>query len=776
MKLHCIALCLPFLLLSGFADEVDSGPPFGPLPLIDEIDCAATSPQFIEAPTAASHIETLLGAPCRVLPPCGGSAAYMGWRIGKGKGLVAGKCYLLCVDYPEDEARSFHVANWGCETVKGVATGAAVGDVFFGRYVHSNPESIQYPLSGSYETWRQLFFLHDRTPGVERPRGAGPRPFTPNDGFLVILAQPEKTKAPQSAGAAVRRIRLFEVPNPARFNVALRLPPDDLPRRHLFWREEMADGVVAMGHRPEEKDPTLRGVENPLAWYEHKAKLARILGMNTYCKDLLEFGHNQGWDSRIEGRGGSDWYNQSSTPELWSNILTMLGDYDLDVLPYYEYAGGIGQSGDLALGSQRRCRTLAGGQDYTHISWCHKTNADLADPDFVVDAKRLLDHTIVRYKDKVNFLGAWFRPRPEANPISFSDTNLARFSKETQRSSPIERAALKSDRKLLDEYYAWWMDKRAEFLTALADHLRDHVDPDAFLLYTADAAEAGCGIPASLAGEGEKEPWRWKNIVVSDRSETWDAILKAPPFAGDQKFQFFRSLSLERVVQGNLYGRGLLLPRTTWGPWEWQHGCPWPDPANYSGSDKVMMSYTFNRLYTIAAPAGMEPFRTARGLAMIRHYNLNEDELEIDGKKPLGYFVSDVEQSGPFSMAAEAWAVAHGDPRYIGYLSGNSFNRGYPEHARAFNAAFLALPALPGKRLPGATSDPEVVVRAIPTPRHGTWLAVVNTGFSAKHAVQIRLPEAGRTTDAATGEPLEAKDGSLTLPLGPCQLRALHIE
>ena len=27
----------------------------------------------------------------------------------------------------------------------------------------------------------------------------------------------------------------------------------------------------------------------------------KFLGMNTYSKDLLEFGANQGWDSRLHG-------------------------------------------------------------------------------------------------------------------------------------------------------------------------------------------------------------------------------------------------------------------------------------------------------------------------------------------------------------------------------------------------------------------------------------------------------------------------------------------
>jgi hypothetical protein len=78
--------------------------------------------------------------------------------------------------------------------------------------------------------------------------------------------------------------------------------------------------------------------------------------------------------------------------------------------------------------------------------------------------------------------------------------------------------------------------------------------------------------------------------------------------------------------------------------------------------------------------------------------------------------------------------------------------------------------------MPGAASDPEVVVRAIPTDRHGTWLAVANTGLTPKPSVTVRLPKTGRLTDAATGELIAENAGQTTLSMYPCQLRALRVE
>ncbi len=744
---------------------------------IHTIDCVKTKP-LSEYPEGSSRIETILGKPCRVLPKVKDKPSYMVYRIGRGKNLKPGQTYVLVIEYPEDKPRSYHICNWGCETVRGFATGSAVGDILKGKYTNHNPESIQYPLAGEYRKWEQVFFLHDRFPEIKRPRGKGERPLTPGEGFNVIIAQPEAKNAPLSNGPAVRSVSLYPIRDISRLYPEINYPPEGLPRRHLFFREEMADGVINYGHSKADQDPKLRGVTDRTAWYEYKVKLSKFLGMNTFCKDLLEFGHNQGWDSKMPGKGGSDWYNQSSDPKLWQNILKMLGKYDMDVLPYYEYAGSIGQNRELALGSQRRCMTLQGGKDYTHITWVHKTNADLADPAFLEDAKRLLDYTIGRHKNKVNFLGAWFRPRPEANPISFNDTDLAIFAREENRGASVTRTQLQHNSDLLVKYYMWWFGKRKAFLEALSDHLRKSVSPDAFILYTTDSSEPGASLTSQLTGQGQKDSWKWKSVIVTDQPAVWEKILSSPEYTADKRYEFFRVIGLDRVLQNNMHGQRLLMPGGTWGKWEWHHACPQADPQNYQDSDKVLFSYTFNRLYTVSNEDAFNIFRNKRGLAIVRHYPLNENEMN-DGKNDiLGYFVSDVERAGPYCMAAEARAMAYGDPRYIGYLTGNSFSRGFPEYVRNFNRAFLALPALPSGMVEGASSDPEVIVRMIQTPKDGVYLAAVNTALTSKKSVRINLPGKGVVIDPVSGDLLNPliKFGRATLDFYPCQLRVIWIK
>ena len=743
VRLLTIACLLLLTIHAGAQDNlVDAGEPFGELALVDEVLCGdpGDAHEFAEGPEGVSVTETLLGTPCRVLPT-EGEAKYFAYRIGEGRDLAPGAAYVLSIEYPEDQPRSMFIGNRGCESILGFATGATVGDVLHGRYVDHNPESLQYPLSGELEQWKTLFYLHDRFPDINQPRGEGDRPMAPDQGFWVVVSQSKGSNHPMSAGAAVSRIRLFEVPEPERFDVQLNLPPDDLPRRHVFYREEMSDGVI------QSRDETKRGVTDDIRWFEYKLRQMRFWGFNTFCKDLLEFGHNQGWDSAKYG--GNNWVNQSKTPDRWAKTLELVGRYGFDVLPYYEYAGSVGAR---SIGTQRRCRPLGETNEYTHISWSEIAYADVTDPEQLEDLRRVLELTIVEHKDKANFIGAWLRTRPSHIPISFADAALFKFAVEANDKVVALREDLQNDPELLQKYYDWWFGKRREFLVAMRDYLRAEVNPDALVMFTAIASEPVPALPGKQ--------------LVTDDAAAWEAAL-----AEHEDHQGMTPRTLDDVVGSGDYLTAVLSPHPTWAEWEWQHSLPEPDPHRYTDTDGVLLTYPYSRAYTVGSPEAFEAFRGPSGLAIARHYPLNENEME----EKVGYFVADVERSGPYCMMAEARAVANGDPRYIGYLASNSLNRGFPEYVRRFCAAFLALPALPSEIVEGAASDDEVAIRAIPTEEHGTYYAVVNTGLSPKPEVTVTLPAQGEVTDAATGEKLEAPGGKLTLAMDACELRAVRV-
>ena len=747
---HRVAFCLTLLLLAAplasLAEVARPQLPFDPatLQLLDEVDLAAPEPghRFRVFPNAGVvEKKTLLGKSCLLLPDRPDAPdRYVAVRLGEGKGLKDGVPYVLQIEYPEDVARSMIVWNTGNETTRAFHTGNSVGDALKMPYVSGNPESLAYPLSGRWQNWTTVFELHQRYPELAR---IGDRPLTPADGFTVVLAHYRHANDPASQGLAAGHIRLYAAPDLKALTLTLKRPPAALPQRHLFWREEMSDGVIFDKKAPAFDPPRMAD------WYAAKMRLMKFLGMDTFSKDLLEFGHNQGWDS--SKYGSNDWVYQSSNPQLWSQVVTLAGSNQVNVLPLYEYCGSIG--GRLALGPQRRCKTLGqagkgpkGRDDYTHIHWSENANADVTDPDTVADFRKMLEITITDEKNKAHFLGAWLRPRNSGLPISFSDRCLKLFADQTQRPQAPTRAQLKSDKALYQDYLIWWHLKRHEFFVAIRDYLNQPsvLGTNAMLLFTGDPSEPG----KILEGGG----------IVTDNPN---------PFPGE------KTVLPDSVVSGHLGLAALTGEHDTWGGWEWQHSIPSLDPQNYTHTPGILLTMAFSRQYSVSDPKALQGFHTPSGLALIRHYPLNENCFGDSKDKPIGYFVADFEEAGPYCMLAEARALAAGDPNYIGYLTANSLQRGFPEYVRAFNQAFLALPALPGQTVTNAASDKKVVVRQISTPKEGTWYAVINTGMTDANDIQIAL-KPSNLTDYLTGKPVKLAGQTATVSLYPGQVLVWH--
>ena len=119
----------------------------------------------------------------------------------------------------------------------------------------------------------------------------------------------------------------------------LRLPPAPLPRRHIFWREEMADGVIESDKEPE------RGVKDRLDWYRYKANQMRFLGINTFTQGPAGVRRVPalGLDAATAATTGST--STSGRKDLWAQIVALMGQQGFGVLPYYEYAGSKGEQG-----------------------------------------------------------------------------------------------------------------------------------------------------------------------------------------------------------------------------------------------------------------------------------------------------------------------------------------------------------------------------------------------------------------------------------------------
>lgn len=824
------ALALSVLTLASpaLAQRVENaGAPFGMLPLIDEIDTGDTGDAhpMVQGPANASRVETVLGRSARVLAPAPDGARMVAYRIGAGRGLVAGRAYLLVVEYPDDVPRTITVVNRGADQQRTFATGAAIGD-YREQYTYPNPESLRYPHSAAWQQYRTLFYLHDRFQPLVAVRNESDtrRPDGPAQGFWVGIGQFSQRGNPRERGAAVGRIRLFEVPDPSRFDLAVNYPPDGLPRRHVFWREEMNDGpaLCLRGDSTAVSDPSdprfatacNPATATPVTWLEYKMRLARFLGINTFTKDLLEFGHNQGWDA--SSHGGPAWYAPSRVSSLWGDAVASAGRMGLEVLPYFEYAGGLGgatftttacpsenAAGDAVcaavsprhrcqrqysggtsalrcalptLGYQRRCHPLAERNEYTGFGWLEDKCVDVTDPETLTDARYLLDATVLRLRDRAPFVGAWFRSRYTQMPVSFSQETLERVAREANGGAAVTRAQLRATPALLDRYYAWWYRKRREFFAALRDYLRSNGVPDATVLFT--------------SFHDEPLPTRFDmDRVATDDTAGWATVNTGPA-----PWQFrYPPENWDTFVSSDRFGRSIteltgaqgIASTTTSYAGEVLHSAPPADPDGWRDAEGLVLTMPFGRLFSVARPELFERFRSRAGLALVRHFPLNEDDghgneaadrangsfnnWPMSGR--FGYFVSDVDRAGPHAMLAEARSVANGDPTYLGYLASSSFSRGEPEYVRAFHAAYLALPALASAVVAGASSDPAVVVRELRTPRSGTYYAVVNTAMETKRAVRVTLPARGLVRNAATNESLTGT----TFDLYSGQLLALRV-
>ena len=743
-------------------------PVYGECEIVDTVDCTQTDHRFADFPAGASRVETVLGKPCRVLDVQPETASWVDWRLGEGKDLRPNGAYVVVIEYPDDQPRAFHVRNYGNNSRRSFYTGKSNGDAFEGPIVHHKPESLSIPQSGKMQCWSSLTFLGQRA-ATRNDKG---KMDIATEGFEIAISQYQKKWHPLSAGIAVSRILLCRIVDEKAAWAKIPYPPKGLPRRHIFWREEMADGVTDDGGLCDSNDG--------LDWIEQKFRAMKIFAQNTYCKDLLEFGHNQGWDvnwkkrNNLPGAKHANWMwgGNGQDWDIWGRIVPMAVDqYGFDVLPYYEYGGAAGDMSCSTppLGPQKRAEPLDmdnkpkdHGINYTHIWWSDgKLRVDITDPDTLAEFQYILDGTVLRFGEQVRrgaFAGVVLRPRPGEWAVGFGDATRARFAEEANGGKPVSRADLKADRALYDRYIGWYGEKRAAFMDAIRAYLETNGVKDAIAILDNDESEGGPG----LEGRGG---------LFTDDPETWKALLPGKSVV---------DLNDPSIRSEHLFLRAVESPAGTWGPWEWQHACPGDDPAHYASLTNVWIAMAFHRLFTVDDPVAFDAYRNGNGTdTIVRHYGLNENMVEdADGNRILGYAIADFERAGRACMMAEVNAMASGDPVNLGYLMGSNFTRGFPGPVQEFNRNFLALPALPSARLDGACDDAEVVLRRIDAGEAGDYYALVHTGWTPKADVRVRFPEGvQRLVAPATGEAFApGADGDVAFSLRPWQLLALRAE
>ena len=696
---------------------------YGDLTLVDSVDCATDSAhEFHEYPENASSVTTVLGVDCRVMPHQDGTAAYFSYRLGAGKNLVPGDMYLLVAEYPDDLPRTMTLLNRAMDSRNGFHTGRTIGDTLNAHIIsQTHCESLEVPLSGAYKRLEQLMVLnenvypYDSTDSKEFLNSA-------TEGFDVIFQLFAKADAPDSAGAAIKSIRLYHVNNEAALAATINYPRD-APRRYVTFREEMADD----SGRSFNADCKL--------WIGNKVRLMKALGINCYSRDMLEFGYNQYWDITCGGKY-SGWFN--GTADYYSDEVDICGAAGIYMMPYYEYAGSRGPSG-LGYSEYRKCVPLFDGINNSgHFNkfvqganGASGANVDITDSAANEDLRKILESTIVRYKDKANFVGAWIRNRGSM-PISFSDNTLGRFNDETGRrgdaavtrtnilaaakatagdpdmsDSDVFRNLIQMNQQpdIYKEYREWWSGKRADFLADMQKYLATNGIENAKVFFS------GCLDEAGLLGKLGSYYNEYDDFVAAQNGDEW------------KKCGATKTVKSIGAVGGYDYPKYFLdMDEWTWFPFEYNHAAPKGDPQAYTNRANVAICYPYNCIYTTIPSAAAEYRNATDDLFFSRHYCLFEgcgsDTREKNEKgetidKPLnGYFTCDMDRADRACMLPELYAVAYQDPTTIGYMQGNQLARNFSGPVREFHENFLSLPAVKGTVLKGGGwGDGDVTIR-----------------------------------------------------------------
>ncbi|MBR1921463.1 MAG: hypothetical protein IJ829_05610 [Kiritimatiellae bacterium] len=726
-------------LCAARADIVPGLEDYGSVTLVDAIDCAAdTAHRFREYPTGGSYVSNILGRATRVMHHYANTCAYVSWRLGEGKGIVPNDPYVLVVDYPDEAPRSVTLFNFGNATRHGYHTGWTAGDSWSPPYVTQSLESWPVPYTSETKQLVQVMIPFEKS---KQYNGSDARIPMATDGFDVNFGLIKAGEAPDSVGLAVSAVRLYKIDSYDVARPAIPYPADGLPRRIVTSREEMGDG------------DDFAGFAHPQDFYKGRAKMIRLLGMNTCSKDLLEFGYQQNF------LGNNRW---GYATDYWTEIVDNLAEEDVYIFPFYEYHGSRGNSGIGYMDSLKPWTLNSAAKEsnkylFSNQSYVYNCMVDMSNDEALWDLQKLYQATIEPYAGKAKFLGMWIRNRG-GMPIGFNDNAIARFNSETGRSvtrADIYNGGNYRGTDLYNAYRTWWYEKRCSVFTRLQGQLSGVV-PGAKVFYSNTIEEPG-------------EFWaNWSNPRT--------AMLGS---ADDQKFQGkdfneYTGKNWRTSVgwtAGDYWDQALNADCPTWGDYEIHHSAPADDPHNYTNKSNVALCYPFNCVWTVAAGHGDKRYRNASGdLPFVRHYSLNENDFkDASDNEICGYYTCDWDHAGRAVVLAELYAMAYNDPTMLAYLFTANLVRNDSTYIREFNLNYLSLPALKGEATKGGAWPDTLTVRRWVTEK-GTYWAVINCDVREWEGVVDFKTAKTEVWETVSGTRHELSGGKATISLKPFQM------
>ena len=716
---------------------------YGALTLVDEIDCSlslAEDPdhRFREYPSGWSKVETILDVPTRTMAHKSDTCCYVSWRVGEGKGIVPNEPYVLVVDYPDEAPRSVTVFNFGNATRHGYHTGWTAGDSWSPPYVTQSIESWPVPYSQETKQLVQVMVPFEKS---KQYNGSDNRIPMDTDGFDLNFGIIKAGEAPDSVGLAVSAIRLYKIDSYDVARPSIPYPVEGLPRRIVTSREEMGDG------------DDFAGFKHPQDFYKGRAKMIRLLGMNTCSKDLLEFGYMQNFN-------GDDRWGYAAN--YWDEIVDNLAEEDVDILPFYEYHGSRGRSGIGYIDSLKPWTlNSAKNTDWKYLfsnqSYVYNCMIDMTNDEALWDLQKLFQKTIQPYLGRAKFRGMWIRNRG-GMPMGFNDGAIERFNQDTGRNVTrlqIYNSGSYGGTELYKAYRAWWYGKRCSVFSRLQGLINGAL-PGAKVYYSNTIEEPGefwanWGNPRpALLGNDADQKYQGKNFNEYT-GKNWSTSIGA--------------------AAGQYWPNALNADCPTWGNYEVHHSAPADDPHNYTNLNNVALCYPFNTVWTVADRTASARYRNKSGdLPFVRHYSLNENDFRNASNQEIcGYYTCDWDHAGRAVMLSELYAMAYDDPTMLAYLFTANLVRNDSTYVREFNLNYLSLPALKGEVLVGGGWPDTFTVRRWVTDK-GTYWAVINCDVRPWSGTVDFRTDADQIWYTVTGQPLPLSGGKAHLELEPFQM------
>lgn len=612
---------------------------------------------------------------------------WFGYRIGR-QGLRLHRPYVLRVVYPEDKPRYMVMNIHAGRNYQGTGFNGGLG--------LDNPIA-PYPQTGRYENYDHIVVPDDRTYGGGASGEDGGRAADGRNGFWVFFFDIGRCYAPgyKSAGPAVARLQLLELPDDALAGPAIRYP-EGQPRRVL-----MADW---------EREP-----ETPAA---DLVAHARFIGLNAVAPAILKWGRLAYWETSLG--------KMQQTTTTWNDVRA---ERPANEVPIYDHflaatrGSGVALIPRLEVGGtedipedQRAVGTNGTKAKPNRFhTWC----SDLTQPAILDEWKTIIDEVITtRIADNPQLGGVLWRIRSDRLPISYGLPAVQRFFAETGQkpekhpTSDKEAAAWATSEPVKAAYEDWWHKVRFDFQRKLVETLRGS-RPDLRLWYY------------------NWDPDGWHLGSIKNTPEDWVDYYS--------KFQSGRWYEKACAVKRALTAEDLLSLLQAGAAETRYGGRPHHEMRMdlYRKEAGIAVMLPIWDWFMLNKPEYMQAYETEAGssFSVQCHYeekgrwNVQSDNYES----------SELTPGGPdFAMTYEVMACFHTDPTTLSFTT-YTFGRGFIDQHRKFAQDYLALPAVRGVDV-HATPDADVRVRVHDGKSGTSYLSVVHRGFAAKPGFRLSVP------------------------------------